>query len=161
MDNVKQKLVEDNMKLVYFIISREYPTYIKDDDVIQSGMVGLCLAAEAWQEDGLFSTYAGKCIRREIHREFARRKSYSKVVSLDSPIGEDGVLGDVIPDECSVVYIDSKFYETLTEDESAVLQLINTGHKTDEISELKGFSIQKVQKIVRTIKKKWRKFNED
>ena len=36
----KNELVEKNMKLVYYIINKHYPTYSYNEDVIQEGMVG-------------------------------------------------------------------------------------------------------------------------
>ena len=88
------------MNLVYHIISRQYPTFIHDEDVIQSGMLGLCKAAESFDpKKGLFSTYAGRCIRNEINQEFIKRKPFSQTVSLDTKISEEGTLQDVLVGE--------------------------------------------------------------
>ena len=78
----KNELIEKNMNLVYFVISKYYPTFIHDEDIVQSGMLGLCKAADKWDESkSKFSTYAGRCIRNEINQEFIRRKPFSKVIS--------------------------------------------------------------------------------
>ena len=67
----KQQLIEDNLNLVYALISREYPTYLHDEDIIQTGMLGLCKAADKWDEKrGTFSNFAWCCIRHEIIKEF-------------------------------------------------------------------------------------------
>ena len=114
----RQQLIEDNMNLVYFIISREYPTYLQDEDIIQSGMLGLCKAANSWEERGLFSTYAGRCIRNEIRQEFVRRKPHSKLVSLEANVNDESTLGDLIVGEEDVVYLDDEqFYSQLTKEE--------------------------------------------
>lgn len=156
----RQQLIEENMKLVYSVVTKEYPTYIHDDDIIQSGMLGLCKAAESWDESkSKFSTYAWRCIRNEINREFINRKPYNKVLSLDKPIGEDTTLGDVLVGEDDVWCVDDRFYEELTSDEQTVLRLDNMGFSTDEITERSGLGIQTVRKLLRTIRLKWRKFN--
>jgi RNA polymerase sigma factor (sigma-70 family) len=155
---MNNQLVEDNIKLVYHIISRDYPTYIKDEDIIQCGMVGLCKAAKYWKEQGLFSTYAGKCIRQEIYLEFLRRKKHTKVISLDTNIGEDDTLGDVIVGEEDVEFIDDSIYESFTLEENSILELYKNGFSTREIADMCGLTINKVRKILRTIKIKWRRF---
>ena len=158
----QQQLIEENMKLVYFIISREYPTYIGDEDISQSGMLGLCKAANHWNGEGLFSTYAGKCIRNEIRQEFIRRKKHANVISLDVNVGEDITLGDVVIGEDNISYIDQDgFYTTLNNEERDVLKLDSLGYSPDEIAELRGWDIQKSWKILRMIQLKRRKFDEN
>lgn len=157
-----QKLIEDNIALVYYIISKQYPTFIKDEDVIQSGMVGLCKAANYYDpEKGLFSSYAGRCIRNEINEEFIRRKPTKNNVSLDTKLGEDGTLSDVLVGDDDVAYIDESFFSQLTKDEATLLNLESAGYTTDEISELCGFNAQKVRKILRIIHLKRRKFFDE
>ena len=159
---MNNKLVEDNIKLVYYIVSREYPTYLHDEDIIQSGMVGLCKAAKAWNEQGQFSTYAGKCIRNEIKREFIKRKPHYKNISLETKVGEDSTLADLLVGDDDVGYIDSdSFVEILTRDEQDVLRMHSNGYLTNEIGETFGWSVQKVQKILRQIKCKRRKFYDN
>ena len=159
----KQQLIEDNMKLVYSIISKEYPTYLHDEDIVQSGMLGLCKAADNWDESkAKFSTYAWKCIRNEINQEFINRKPHSTNVSLETPISEESVLGDLIVGETDVGYVgEDYFYDTLTEDERNAFLLYNSGYSVNDIAEKYNWSIQKTQKNIRLCKSKWRKFNED
>jgi RNA polymerase sigma factor (sigma-70 family) len=158
MTNDKQQLIEDNIKLVHYIISREYPTYAFDEDIAQCGMVGLCRAANSWQGLGLFSTYAGKCIRHAIRQEFIFRKRYAKTVSLDHEIGDELTVGDTLVGDEDVVYMDEAFYGELTADELMVLKLNSKGFSTDDIAKRSGFNVQKVQKLLRLIQLKWKKF---
>ena len=152
----KQRLMEDNINLVYYIVSHDYPSYIHDDDIVQSGMLGLCMAADRYDpEKGKFSTYASKRIRGEINNEFIRRKKHSVAVSLDTPIGNDGTLEDVLMGQNDVDYIDHSFYSQLTTEEQTVFNLSNVGYSSDEIANITNLNIQKVQKILRLIKKKW------
>lgn len=71
---MNDKLITENIKLVYFLIHKYYPKYIKDEDVIQSGKLGLVQAAKHYdKEKGKFSTYASVIICREIGKELKKR----------------------------------------------------------------------------------------
>lgn len=155
------QLIEKNIRLVYFVVSKEYPTYLRDEDIIQSGMLGLCKAAKYWDKRrSKFSTYATKCIRNEINQEFIRRKPTSKVVSLNTPIGEGDTLADVLVGESDIDYIDDSFYYQLTKAEQETLDQYNHGCSVGEIAISTGQGVQKIRKILRTIKLKWEKFND-
>ena len=157
----RENLVEDNIRLVYFIISKEYHPYLHDDDIIQAGMLGLCKAAEKWDEEkGKFSTYAGRAIRNEIIQEFINRKPNSQMISLETEIGEDGVLADILVGEDGVYYVDEDFYKQLSKEEIDILNMNEMGYGTDEISELSGYDVQKVRRILRLVRLKWDKFNK-
>ena len=159
----RQQLIEDNMNLVYFIVSHEYPTYLYDEDIVQSGMLGLCLAAENFDEEkGEFSNYAGKRIRGEIKKEFVRRKRHSKNVSLASTVNDEYTLGELIAGKDDTSCLDDEiFYSQLTKEELNILTMNNIGFSTDEIAEMSGYSVQKVQKMLRVIRIKWRNFYGD
>lgn len=150
----RQQLIEDNMNLVYFVINKEYPTYKHDEDVIQSGMLGLCKAAEKWDEKkSKFSTYAIKWIRGEIIKEFVSRKPYSEMLSLDYEVGDDCVFADLVVGEEDVDYVDDSFYDILSQDEKQIVQLENEGYSTAEIAEVMGLTVQKVQQTIRRIRR--------
>ena len=77
MTEEQKKLVEENMNLVYFTLSRYYPWLLQDEDVRSVGMIGLMLAAQKWEPSrGKFSTFAVKVIKREISNEW--RKTQTK-----------------------------------------------------------------------------------
>lgn len=150
------------MNLVYYIISKDYPTFIGDEDLIQSGMLGLVKAADTWDEvKAKFSTYAYRCIRNEINQEFIRRKTHSNNISLETKVGEEGTLADILIGEDDVDYIDKiEFHEQLTPEELAVLLFVEQGYPNVEIANATGMSVQKVQKTKRIIGLKWSKFYE-
>lgn len=155
----KQQLIESNMNLVYYVIRNEYPTYIRDDDIIQSGMLGLCKAADKWDEKkSKFSTYAIKWIRGEILEEFKRRKPYSEMLSLDYEVGDNCTFGDLVVGDEDVTYIDESFCGILSQNESQVFRLENTGYSTAEIAEAMGWNISKVQQTIRKIRWKWENY---
>lgn len=162
MNDEQRALVEANMNLVYHIIHRDYPTFSKDEDLIQSAMVGLCNAAEKWDEErGLFSTYAGRCIRNEINKEFISRKPYSKTISLQTTTTEGITLEDQIMGDDDIVVMDEAFYDTLNDDELTVFELSSVGYEADEIALRTKFTLPKVNKLLRITKLKWEKFNEN
>ena len=89
----QQKLVDENEKLVYYLIARKCEVEPRDyDDVCQLGMMGLCKAPSTFNPDlnKKFSTYASKCILNEI-RMFYRKenKVRAKCISIDEPIDAD------------------------------------------------------------------------
>lgn len=161
----KDDLIIENMKLVYYLISKYYPTFIGDEDLQQVGMLGLCKAANTWNEEkSKFSTYASKCILNEINFEFKRRKKHNGVLLLDKELGvEDGAMktfGDLIVGEDDVGFVDYKgFLATLFDRQKDVLELSERGFDTEDIADMLDVSTQSVNASKRQIKLKWRKYN--
>lgn len=159
----KQQLIEDNMNLVYFIINKYYPKYINDEDIVQCGMVGLCQAADKWDEQkGAFSTYASRSIRHTIRNEFVRyRNKHKDVLSLDyeyKTIGDDepSTLGDSIVGEDGVDIVDyDALYKKLNYIQQKIFDYKINGYGTKEIAKKTGLSIETVCKHIRIIKIKW------
>ena len=152
---MKQKLIEDNMNLVYALISREYPTYLKDEDIIQCGMLGLCQAADKWDEKkAKFSDFAWYCIRHEIIKEFKRRSKHQGVLSLDYETVTDGVrgsLGDTIVGEEDVLYFDY-CEQHLTSLEIQILELLKLGLLPKDIAKQLNTTEQNVNRTKRKIR---------
>lgn len=164
----KQQLIEDNMKLVYYLINREYPTYIHDEDIVQCGMLGLCKAADKWDESkSKFSTFAMFCIRSEIQMEFRKRAKHEHyILSLDYEIddGEGGTcaLGDIIAGDEDVPYFDIGIDLTrLNEKERRIAELLPTGMLQADIARELGVSRQYVHKTIRKIRAMRGYVNED
>ena len=145
----KQQLIEDNMNLVYALISREYPTYIHDEDIIQCGMLGLCQAADKWDESkAKFSDFAWYCIRHEIIREFKRRAKHQGVLSLDYETETDGVkgsLGDTIVGDEDVAYVDIEVESCrINETDRKIYNLLADGLPPREVAKMLNVSPQLV-----------------
>lgn len=165
----RKALIEDNMKLVYFIINRYYPTFSNNEDIIQCGMLGLCQAARTWDESkSAFSTYASQAILNEIRREFSKSQRRVPTFSLSQFVSdtEDEVdYLNIVVDERSEDFIDEfnfdLFCETLDEREKITCEGLKNGLNYEQIGNIIGCSKQNVVHIVRKIKLKWRKFNED
>lgn len=160
-----QQLVEENIKLVYFVLHKYYPTYVKDEDIVQSGMLGLCNAADTWDESkSEFSTYATKCISNEIGKEFRRRNKHSNVISLDQEIRYqeyDGVtLADCITGEEEIDFIDCEpFYNQLSPKDKQIVDYRQQGLTTVEIGEKMGCAQSTVSTRLRNLRTLWRTLN--
>lgn len=156
----KQQLIEDNMNLVYHLIHREYPTYIGDEDIIQTGMLGLCKAAEKWDESkSKFSTFAIICIRSEIQTEFRKRAKHQGILSLDYEIKNGDTtcdfvtLGDLIVGDEDVPYFDIGIdLSKLNEKERQIAELLPTGMTQVDIARKLGVSKQYVNRTIRKIR---------
>lgn len=155
-----QTLINENMNLVYYIVNKYYPTFVGDEDIIQCGMVGLCKAANTWDENkSTFSTYAGKCIRNEINLEFRDRKKYHGVLSLDyeysNDSDEDITLKDMVVGQDDVDYVDTTFiYQNLNPLECEIVDCKRKGMTTIEIANQLGCSKKTVATKIRKIKSK-------
>lgn len=81
MNQNRDKLVEDNLRLVHYILRKNFKVSSEwYDDCFQEGCMGLCLAAERFDESkGLqFATYASSYIMGYI-QTFLRNNSLLKV----------------------------------------------------------------------------------
>ena len=66
--NDAMSLFDENQKLVYYTISKYYPAWTNDEDIVQVGMIALWQACEAFDSGkGALSTFAVKYIRTSIH----------------------------------------------------------------------------------------------
>jgi len=139
-------------------VTKEYPTYTQDEDIIQWGMLGLCKAAEKWDETkGSISTFAIVCIRREIQMEFRRRMKHKGVYSLDYEYtgddGETNTLVDTVIGDEDIPYFDIGFnLNRLKGKEKQIAELLLTGISQVDIAKKLGVTKQYVHKVVRKIR---------
>lgn len=160
----KQELIESNKKLVYHSISKYYPTFINDEDIIQSGMVGLCLAANSWDESrSKFSTYAAKCILNSIKMELRNRNKHYGVLSLEYETETDDgktTFGDLIEGDSDIDYVDvTNVRKQLNARQLKVFDLLVGGMSKSDIARHLGMSRQNVNDVMRKIKLVWRNTN--
>ena len=154
----QQKLIEDNMNLVYYVIHQNFPKYATDEDIVQVGMVGLCKAANAWDEEkGSFATFAVKSIYHEICNEFRCRNRQKFTYSLDYTYSdsedESVTLGDMLVGDSDIDWVDTdELYTPLTEQERAIVKMKQMGLTKGEIAEQLGISQQRVRKHLRQAK---------
>lgn len=158
----KNELIENNMKLVHYVINKYYPTYSYNEDVIQEGMVGLCYAAEKYDESkSKFSTFANKCILNNIRTYFKRTAKHDNHLSLDYEVTTDlgtmtfgeTIMGVEDVDLSNLKYYE--FYESVDYGDRYILDNIAYS-TTTEIGEALGISQQAVSQRLRRLRLKWR-----
>lgn len=158
----KQQLMEDNMGLVVYTIKKYYPTFMSDDDIFQTGMLGLCRAADTWDENkSAFSTYAVKCICNEIKAEFCRQRRHSGIRSLDDSCKDyDEIsLKNTIVGDTDVNFVDlQSILEQFDPVETDILKYRANGMTTLEIANKLGCSRQTVSGKLRKMIRKWKEY---
>lgn len=165
----RDKLIEDNMNLVYYLINRYYPNYNKDEDVIQEGMVGLVKAADRWDESkGKFSTFASKCILNQIKRYFIVQSRHFYQLSLDTVLpvnslddGTSATFADLVVDESGDVDFelieDEEFVSELDDLDREILAYYQKGYRQFEICKILGIHKSTVHARIAKMRKRWEK----
>lgn len=149
------------MKLVYFLVNKYYPTFSKNEDIIQTGMIGLCKAADRWDSTkAKFSTFASKIILSEIKHEFRRNGRSVKTLSLDAMVGgedeEKLSFIDVLPGDPDVDYDPmEEFGETLSPKDREVFEGLCNGNTQTDLAHQMHVSTSLVNQRVRYIRKRW------
>lgn len=172
------KLIEDNMGLVYNIISNRFLQYINDDDIVQCGRIGLWKAAKSFNPNlGFqFCTYAGTCIENEIKMEFRRNSrvipSYiTGFISLDAPISSDesesSFVSDIISDtysrmeESETLSVIQDILDTLNERDRQIIQFYMEDYNQKDIGKMTGLSQPHVSRRIKAIMKQIRQKLEE
>ena len=161
----KNDLILENTRLVYYIIHKYYPHLIYDEDIVQTGMLGLCQAAEKFDEEkGKFSNYACRSILNALTLELRNRNKQKGTLSLDYVYDDDEeyTLHDITGriDDLST-YDTPSYFDDLSDKERKVATLLYIGKTKREIAEELDCSQQNVLATIRRIKRKWRKLIED
>ena len=108
MNDEQRKLVEDNIGLVWKVIHRYFKKYVGDEDVYQTGCLGLIKAVAVYTTDDIaFSTYAMNSIRYTILNYFR----YLEMDKRKANIGTKSIF-DNVEGTNSV-----KIYETIISDD--------------------------------------------
>lgn len=154
----RQKLFEDNLKLVYFVIRKYYPNLIYDEDIIQCGTIGLWQASEKWEEGkSKFSTFATRCICNALTVEFRQRNRQPNSISMETELctHDDGVytIGDSLVGQEDIDYVDiDSVYAKLNQKDREILDLYRSGLTMVDIGAQIGCSKQNVSLRLRKIK---------
>lgn len=164
----REQLAADNMKLVYFVLKKYYPTFAGNEEIIGCGMYGLARACKYYNPDeGVeFSTFAVSCIRSEISHGIRRELKYeNNKVSLETELSDDGNFHDILegePDAVNVSWLDTKeFSNKLNGRENKIVEMRKLGYTDYEIGEQLGVTHQRVNQLRKNINKKWEEFNND
>ena len=88
---VRQKLVERNLRLVVYIAKKFENTGIGIEDLISIGTIGLMKGVNTFKADKKIklATYASRCIENEILMFLRRNNKIKGEVSIDEPLNKD------------------------------------------------------------------------
>ena len=108
---IKDLLIEHNLRLVVYIARRFENTGVDLDDLVSVGTIGLIKAVNSFNVDKniKLATYASRCIENEILMFLRRTAKLKSEVSFDEPLntdweGNELVLSDVMGTDGDVVY---------------------------------------------------------
>lgn len=111
--NVKNILIERNLRLVVYIARKFETTGVNIEDLISIGSIGLIKAINTFIPDKniKLATYASRCIENEILMHLRRTNKQKSEVSIDEPLnvdwdGNELMLSDILGSEEDLVYKD-------------------------------------------------------
>ena len=107
---VRQTLIERNLRLVVYIARRFENTGINIEDLISIGTIGLIKAVNTFRADKniKLATYASRCIENEILMYLRKNANSKTEVSFDEPLntdwdGKELLLSDVLGTDSDIV----------------------------------------------------------
>lgn len=107
---VRQTLIERNLRLVVYIARRFENTGINIEDLISIGTIGLIKAVNTFRADKniKLATYASRCIENEILMYLRKNANTRTEVSFDEPLntdwdGKELLLSDVLGTDGDIV----------------------------------------------------------
>lgn len=178
---VKDLLIEHNLRLVVYIAKKFDNTGVGVEDLISIGTIGLIKAINTFQMDKKIklATYASRCIENEILM-YLRRNSKTKMeVSIDEPLnvdwdGNELLLSDILGTEEDIISKDlereveikllTKAICQLSKREQTIVKLrfgINMpagSEKTQkEVADLLGISQSYISRLEKKIMKRLKK----
>ena len=108
-EQIRQTLVERNLRLVVYIAKKFENTGVGIEDLISIGTIGLMKAINTFNTDKKIklATYASRCIENEILMYLRRGNRIKGEVSIDEPLNQDGdgnelLLSDILGTEPDV-----------------------------------------------------------
>ncbi len=110
-EDVKQLLIEHNLRLVVYIARKFNNTKIDIEDLVSIGTIGLIKAVRTFdvEKNIKLATYASRCIENEILMYLRKNNKKRSEVSFDDPLnidwdGNELKLSDVMGTEGDIIY---------------------------------------------------------
>ena len=110
-EDVKQTLIERNLRLVVYIARKFENTGVCVEDLISIGTIGLIKAVNTLDAEKRIklATYASRCIENEILMYLRRSCKLKLEVSLDEPLnvdwdGNELLLSDILGTDADAIY---------------------------------------------------------
>lgn len=128
--DIRQSLIERNIRLVVYIARKFDNTGINLEDLVSIGSIGLIKAVNTFnaEKNIKLATYASRCIENEILMFLRRSSRVKNEVSLDEPLntdwdGNELLLSDILGTEPDAVYqeIEGGIERLLIDDAIALL----------------------------------------
>jgi RNA polymerase sporulation-specific sigma factor len=139
--DIRDCLIEHNLRLVVYIARRFENTGVDTDDLISVGTIGLIKAVNSFnaEKNIKLATYASRCIENEILMHLRRTTKLKSEVSFDEPLNTDAegnelVLSDIMGTDGDIVY---KKIENGVETELLGLALTRLNDREREIMSLR------------------------
>jgi len=108
--NVRQILIERNLRLVVYIARKFENTGVNIEDLISIGTIGLIKAVNTYKQDKntKLATYASRCIENEILMYLRKSAGQKLEISIDEPLntdwdGNELLLSDILGTDGDVV----------------------------------------------------------
>ena len=108
--DVRQKLIEHNLRLVVYIARKFDNTGVGTEDLVSIGTIGLIKAVNTYRADKntKLATYASRCIENEILMYLRKTANQRSEVSIDEPLntdwdGNELLLSDILGTDPDVV----------------------------------------------------------
>lgn len=178
-DNVKNALIEHNLRLVVYIARKFENTGINVEDLISIGTIGLIKAINTFKPDKniKLATYASRCIENEILMYLRKNQNSRAEISIDEPLnvdwdGNELLLSDILGTDTDITYqsiekeVDIKLLslamEKLTKRERDIMclrfGLMGCHEKTQkEVADLMGISQSYISRLEKRIIKRLKK----
>ncbi|MBQ9514265.1 MAG: RNA polymerase sporulation sigma factor SigE [Clostridia bacterium] len=140
-EEVKNDLIEHNLRLVVYIAKKFENTGVDLDDLVSVGTIGLIKAVNSYNLDKniKLATYASRCIENEILMHLRKTVKIKTEISFDEPLntdvdGNELLLSDVMGTDNDIVY---KKIENGVETDLLKKALQKLGDREREIMELR------------------------
>lgn len=138
---VRQILIEHNLRLVAYIARRFDNTGINIEDLISIGTIGLIKAINTYRSDKniKLATYASRCIENEILMYLRKCSAQKTEVSIDEPLntdwdGNELLLSDILGTDEDIV---SRDIENEAEREMLLAAVSELGEREQEIMQMR------------------------
>lgn len=164
-----EQTYNENEGLVIFACKTYYPTYIKDEDLLQEGRIGLWYACNTYDENGgsTFANYAINCIQTHMHQHLRNQALVTKRPaepnkSLDETVKSHGEncneRYETVPG-ADLDWLDyNGLYLALSERQKTILKARLAGKECREIEKIVGVSHTTLSKELKTIRRLWEEY---
>lgn len=153
---IKQVLIERNLRLVVYIARKFENTGIHMEDLISIGTIGLIKSINTFKPSKKIklATYASRCIENEILMFLRRTNKLKTEVSIDEPLnvdwdGNELLLSDILGTEPDIIY---RNIEEEVDKKLLKQALLKLSDREREIVELRfGFTPQGKEKTQKEV----------